>query len=153
MPRSPLADTILRPHEQSTTAHPNLATKAAVEALDVRVSAVEAVSGAAPATITSLGLVRMASHGETAGGAVAVQADDPRLTQSLSGSPPADLGVASPGSSTQGSRADHVHQMPTPDQLLGVWSPTGGAALDVDNGTLCWDIDKNPIEQMAGLIP
>jgi hypothetical protein len=33
-----------------------------------------------------------------------------------------------------------------------VVNPAGGAALDIDNGTLCWDIDKDPIEQMVGMI-
>jgi len=31
-------------------------------------------------------------------------------------------------------------------------TPAGGAALDIDNGTLCWNIDADPIEQMVGLI-
>jgi hypothetical protein len=151
--RSPIADAILRPHERDAQAHPSLARAADLDAVEVRVDALEAVSGSAPATTTALGLVRMAAHGETAGGAVAVQADDPRLVLPLSTSAPLPLGAAAAGSSVQAARGDHVHPLPTPGDILGVYSPAGGAALDIDNGTLCWDCDKDPIEQMVGLLP
>ena len=149
--RSPIADAILRPHERDQAAHPSLARAADVAVLDARVDALEAASSAAPATTSALGLVRMASHGEVGGGAVAVQADDPRLAGTqLSVDTPQPLGVAAAGSASTASRSDHVHALPTPGDILGVYSPAGGAALDIDTGQLCWDIDAE--EQMVGLI-
>jgi hypothetical protein len=79
--RPPLHDAILRPHEQAQDPHRQYARKAELQELAAEVAALE-VAGVAPATTDALGVVRLAKPGETIGGAVAVRADDPRLTGS-----------------------------------------------------------------------
>lgn len=52
----------------------------------------------------------------------------------LSNATPADLGTATGGVSTQASRADHVHNLPTSDEIVSAYSPVNytEASPDID---------------------
>jgi hypothetical protein len=118
LPRPPLHDAILRPHERAANPHRQYALSSSLEALADEVAALELSGGeVGMATTETAGIVRLADVGGTQAGR-AVQASDPRLNGNpLSGVAPAPLGSADAGSSIAVSRGDHRHPMPTAAQL------------------------------------
>ena len=116
--RPPLHDAILRPHERDSRAHPGLARRSELEALADQVQSI-GESGAPLATNDVPGLVKIANSGQASGDHV-VRANDPRLQgQALADQPGRALGEARAGTSGKAARQDHVHPLPTYDQIPG----------------------------------
>lgn len=130
--KTPLEQQIVGPHLRHVDPHPQYAAQTTITALTARVATLESdTTTTAPAE--SVTLSSSAPAAESVG----------------------QIGLS--GISTSASRSDHLHALPglattTVDGFLSaadklaidqrIIQPAQGALLDIDNGTLVWDIDS-----------
>lgn len=106
-------------------------------------SASDLASGTVPASLlptatgSQLGAIKVGSGLSIAGGVLSATGGGGGSGVTLSSSTPQPLGTASAGSSSEASRADHVHAMPAASSISGLAKiATSGSASDLSTGTV-----------------